>query len=149
MPRVNYRTIGIALLVIVAVALAAATFNSTVQTGGGGIGTGIPNLGPNEQNNQSPGFKQPQTGTGQRGAMATGGWCFSTLLEPPVQIGLLVSFLVLAAVVIYRYNRWTAMSIVGVVFIQGLVFYSILIGFCGRSLTEEAGMRNRSRNMTN
>lgn len=99
MDRQTALTVGVAVLAVVALSLAAATLDSaTVQEGGSGIG-----VGPAEQ---------PGVGTGSDGNFGTReggaaggtpvGLCYPWLAEPPAVLAIVGAFLLMSAITYYQ-----------------------------------------------
>ncbi|MFC5366543.1 DUF4129 domain-containing protein [Salinirubrum litoreum] len=99
MDRNTALTVGVAVLAVVALSLAAATLDSaTVQEGGSGLG-----VGPAEQPGVGTGsdgdFGTQQEAAG--GGMAVG-FCYPWLADPLVVLGIVGAFLLMGAVAYYQ-----------------------------------------------
>ncbi|MDS0298083.1 DUF4129 domain-containing protein [Halogeometricum sp. S1BR25-6] len=127
MDRDAARTVGLALLAVLALGIAAATIDTAVTGGSGGFGGGsdVPGIGPSDEGDA--GLSETQSG----GSAPVISFCLPILTNPAVVAGLLLVFVGLLAL-IYRDTRsLLPVAAVGFTFgLPGYVFW-VLLTTCG------------------
>lgn len=144
MDRRTVRAAGIALLVVLAVGVAAATLTSTLQSQGG-LGTGGPGGGTGEQ---GPGTREGNL-SGDPGPLGGGGFlsnrfCFPVVLTTAFQLGLLGLWLVVAVLLFWRLPRAIALGLLASISVLLFGIYAVLFGLCNQGFDTD-----RIRNATN
>ncbi|MDS0293713.1 DUF4129 domain-containing protein [Halogeometricum luteum] len=136
MDRDAARTVGLALLAVLALGVAAATIDTAVTGGSGGFGgeAGGSGLGPSDQGDV--GLSETQSG----GGAPVGPFCLPVLSSPPVVAGLLLVFAGLLTLVYYDTRSLLPVAAVGLTFgVPGYVFW-MLLTTCGPLEFGGAGM---------
>lgn len=144
MDRRTARAVGVALLVVLAVGIAAATLTSTLQAGDG-LGSGSPGSPPGDQ---GPGTREGNL-SGDPGPLGGSDFlserfCFPVVQTLEFQLGLVGLWLAAAAVLFWRLPRLVAAGILASISILMFGVYAVLLGLCNQGFqTDEI------RNATN
>lgn len=136
MDRDAARTIGLALLAVLALGVAAATIDTAVTGGSGGFGGGAggSGIGPSDQGDIGP--SETQSG----GGAPIISFCLPILTTPAVMAGLLLVFVGLLALVYYDTQSLLPVAAVGITFgLPGYVLW-VLLTTCGPLDFGGAGM---------
>jgi hypothetical protein len=126
------RTIALALLAVLALGVAAATIDTAVTGGSGGVGGGVgPATGIGPSDESGVGVDDTEGGTGTFGSL-----CLPALTEPAAIAGILAVFFGLLALVYYDTRSLFPVAVFGITFgIPGYVFWSLLTSCRGVEFT--------------
>lgn len=138
MDRRTIRAASIALLVVLAVGVAAATLNSTLS-GGDSLGPGGGASGPSEGvGDEAPGDADIPSNISDQAADATAQLCLPGVQTTGFKVGYLVFWLAIGGVLFWRVSsRYLATFVFVGLTIQLAAIYTVLVGLCGRDIREE------------
>lgn len=129
MDRRTARTVGLALLAVLALGVAAATIDTAVTGGSDGFGgtSGASDVGPSDRDGVGP----SETETRRGGGTSLGSVCLPVLTTPAAMAGLLLVFVGLLVLVYYDTRSLLPVAAVGFTFgLPGYAFW-VLLTACG------------------
>jgi hypothetical protein len=117
------RTLALALLAVLALGVAAATIDTAVTGGSGGVGGGVgPATGIGPSDESGVGVDDTEGGTGTFGSL-----CLPALTEPAAIAAILAVFVGVLALVYYDTRSLFPVAVFGITFgIPGYVFWALL-----------------------
>lgn len=141
MDRRTARAIGVALLVVVVVGVAAATLTSTLQAGDGlGPGEpGVPGGGDPGNGENGSGGPPPEGGGTELGQY----FCFPIVQTIEFQIGLFAVWLAIAALLFWRLPHSVALGVLVSLSMFLFGVYAVLLGMCNQGFDAQ-DVRNAS-----